>query len=233
MGSYSHPGIAEREDIMIRWRDHEGVSRMARGVGRDKSTVSGEVARNGRQASTGRRCRASTAQSKADARRARCRRPRLMDDPEGRSLVAALIRDRRWSPEQASARIALKRPALSVSDATVYRAVADGTLDREMPGHRKMGARLRRIGRRRRRRGGDPEARGKIKATHELSERPKAADARRPAHGGLGGRHRGGPPGRGLPRDAGRQEERLPRGRQGGPKGARGGRRGDRAGVRA
>ena len=38
-----------------------------------------------------------------------------------------------------------------------------------MPGHRKMSARLRHRGRRRRRRGGGPEARGKIKATHELS----------------------------------------------------------------
>lgn len=179
MGSYSHPGIAEREDIMVRWRDHEGVSRIAREVGRDKSTVSREIARNGWQASTGRRHRASAAQSKADARGARRRRPGLMDDPERRSLVAALIRDRRWSPEQASARIALERPALSVSDATIYRAVADGTLDREMPGHRKMSTRPRHRGRRRRRRGGDPEARGKVKATHELSERPKAADARR------------------------------------------------------
>ena len=65
MGSCSHPGIAEREDVMARWRDHGGASRIAGEVGRDKSTVSREVARNGRQASTGRRYRASQAQSKA------------------------------------------------------------------------------------------------------------------------------------------------------------------------
>ncbi|MCI2183239.1 MAG: hypothetical protein LKK55_00830 [Olsenella sp.] len=90
MGSYGHPGIAEREDIMARRGDHGGVSRMAREAGRDRSTVSGEIARDGWQASTGRRHRASTAQSKADARRAsstrrRCRGPRSPCGPEGPS----------------------------------------------------------------------------------------------------------------------------------------------------
>ena len=100
MGRYSHPGIEEREDIMVRWRDHEGVSRIAREVGRDKSTVSREIARNGWAASTSPRrvYRASTAQARADARRLACRRPRALDDPARRSLVASPIRDRRWSP---------------------------------------------------------------------------------------------------------------------------------------
>ena len=52
MGRYSHLSIEEREDIMVRWRDHEGVSRIAREIGRDKSTVSREIARNGWAAST-------------------------------------------------------------------------------------------------------------------------------------------------------------------------------------
>lgn len=45
MGCYGHPGIEGREDIMVHWGDHEGVSRIAREIGRDKSTVSGEIAR--------------------------------------------------------------------------------------------------------------------------------------------------------------------------------------------
>ncbi len=52
MGRHSHPGIEEREDIMVRWRDHEGVSRIAREIRRDKPTVSREIAGNGRAAST-------------------------------------------------------------------------------------------------------------------------------------------------------------------------------------
>lgn len=176
MGRYAHLSIAEREEIMVRWRDHEGVSQIAREVGRDKSTISRELRRNGWVSPVAGLCyRASTAQGRADARRARCRRPRLMDDPERRSLVASLIRDRRWSPEQAAARIAMERPSLSVSDATIYRAVADGTLDREMPGGRRISTRLRRRGRRRR---GASETRGRIRVTHEIAERPAVVDRR-------------------------------------------------------
>ena len=32
MDGYSHLGIAEREDIMVRWKDHEGASQMAGGA---------------------------------------------------------------------------------------------------------------------------------------------------------------------------------------------------------
>jgi IS30 family transposase len=115
MGRYSHPGIEEREDIMVRWRDHEGVSRIAREIGRDKSTVSREIARNGWAASASPGCvyRASTAQARADARRLACRRPRALDDPARRSLVASPIRDRQWSPEQVAGRMRAEAPAFS------------------------------------------------------------------------------------------------------------------------
>ncbi|MEE0607141.1 MAG: helix-turn-helix domain-containing protein, partial [Collinsella sp.] len=99
MDGYSHLSIAEREDIMVRWKGHEGVSQIARELHRDKSTISREIRRNGWQGPAGRRYRASTAQRKADRRRLRCRRPRLMDEPERRSLVVRLMRDEHWSPE--------------------------------------------------------------------------------------------------------------------------------------
>lgn len=180
MGRYTHLTIAEREDIMVRWRDREGVSQIAREIGRDKSTVSREIARNGWASSRGGRdCyRASTAQRRAEARRARCRRPRLMDDPARRALVSSLIRDRRWSPEQVEGRLRMERPGLAVSDTTIYRAVAAGALDREMPGFRQMKTALRHRGKRRHRRGSGEERRGRIRATHEISERPAEVDAR-------------------------------------------------------
>ena len=40
MDGYSHLSIAEREDIMVRWKGHEGVSQIARELHRDKSTIS-------------------------------------------------------------------------------------------------------------------------------------------------------------------------------------------------
>ena len=42
MDGYSHLSIAEREDIMVRWKGHEGVSQIARELHRDKSTISRE-----------------------------------------------------------------------------------------------------------------------------------------------------------------------------------------------
>ena len=65
MDGYSHLGIAEREDIMVRWKGHEGVSQMARELHRDRPAISREIGRNGWQGPAGRRCRASTAQRKA------------------------------------------------------------------------------------------------------------------------------------------------------------------------
>ena len=83
MDGYRHLSFAERKDIMARWKGHEGISQIARELGRDKSTVSRVIRRNGRRGPSGRRYRASTAQGRADERRLRCRRPRLMDDPRG------------------------------------------------------------------------------------------------------------------------------------------------------
>lgn len=179
MGRYKHLSIREREDIMVRWRDHESVGRIAREIGRDKSTVSREIARNGWESAVSPRrvYRASTAQAKADARRLACRRPRLLDDPETRSLVASLIRDRRWSPEQIAGRMARERPDGAVSASTIYRAVASGALDCELPGQRTMRRMLRHRGKRRRSKG-QVELRGKIKVTHEISERPPEAERR-------------------------------------------------------
>ena len=176
MGSYTHLTIEEREEIMCLRRQGKGVNEVARAIGRHGSTVSRELARN--SCGRGSRCehyRASTAQRRYGERRRRCRRARLLDDPERLELVRAKVLEGRWSPEQLEGRIALERPGLAVSDTTIYREIRSGRLDR-LVGGRKAAARLRRGGRRRGR--GAEETRGKIRVSHELSERPAAADAR-------------------------------------------------------
>jgi hypothetical protein len=178
MDGYRHLSIAEREDIMVRWKDHEGVSQIAREPGRDKSTVSREIRRNGWRGPSGRVYRASTSQGHADERRLRCRRPRLMDDPERRALVVGLMRDEHWSPEQISGRIAMERPDLAVSRESIYRAARSGALARELPGHRKASVPLGRHGKRRRGKGFRGR-RGKVRITHDISERPEEASSRR------------------------------------------------------
>ena len=74
MGHHVHLALREREDIMLMRRDGRGVSEIARAVGRDKSTVSRELKRN----SCDRFYRASAAQWRYAARRAACRRRRIL-----------------------------------------------------------------------------------------------------------------------------------------------------------
>ena len=73
--------------------------------------------------------RASTAHDKSQRRARRCRRQPLLADPRRLELVARLIRDRHWSPEQIEGRIMIERPDLGVSDTTIYRAVHSGLGD--------------------------------------------------------------------------------------------------------
>lgn len=128
VGRYKHLTIGEREDIMCMRREGRRVGEIAREIGRDKSTVSRELRRN----SCERFYRASTAQRRYEARRERCRRPRLLDDPERLELVRSRVLEGRWSPEQLEGRILLERPDLAVSDTTIYREVAAGRLDRRI-----------------------------------------------------------------------------------------------------
>lgn len=177
MGRYRHLSIEEREEIMCLRREGEGVGQIAREIGRDKSTVSRELGRNSCRAGSDRPYyRASAAQRRYEARRLRCRRPRLLDDPGLGPLVQRKILEDRWSPEQISDRLRLERGRGVVSASTIYRAVNGRRLDTpELRGTaRGMRARLRRRGKRRRRRG-EEERGGKIRVSHELSERPGEA----------------------------------------------------------
>lgn len=142
MGRYGHLTIEGREDVMCLRRQGKGVSRIAREIHRDKSTVSRELARNSCAASTARPWyRASTAQRRYEARRGACRRPRLLDDPGRLELVRGHALEGRWSPEQPEGRIRLERPDLAVSDTTICRAIGSGALDRCVGG-RRASARL-------------------------------------------------------------------------------------------
>ena len=180
MGRYRHLSIEEREEIMCLRREGAGVGDIARAIRRDKSTVSRELRRNAyRDAGLRPRYRASTAQRRYEARRARCRRPRLLDDPGLRSLVQRKILEDHWSPEQVAGRVALEEGGRRVSASTIYRAINDRRLDTpRMRGTRRgMRGRLRHRGKRRHRRG-EEERRGKIRVSHELRERPAEADRR-------------------------------------------------------
>ena len=175
MGRHVHLTLSEREDIMLMRRDGRGVSEIARAIGRDKSTVSRELGRN----SCERFYRASTAQRRYEGRRVACHRRRALDDDCVFNLVRDKFLEEQWSPEQIEGRLALELGESPVSDTTIYRGIRDGRFD-GCVGGRKASRRLRHRGKRRR---GPSERRGKIKISHEISERPPAAEDRsEPGH---------------------------------------------------
>ena len=171
MRHYGHLTLCEREDIMLMRREGRKIAEIAAAIGRSKSTVSRELARNSCQ----RFYRASTAQARYEKRREPCRRTAILDDDQLFSLVGSKFLEEQWSPEQIEGRLALELGASPVSDSTIYRAIAAGRFD-GLIGGRRAACRLRRKGRARRSPGS--ERRGKIKVPHEISERPGEADAR-------------------------------------------------------
>ena len=175
MGRQIHLTLREREDIMLMRRNGRGVSEIARAIGRSKSTVSRELKRN----SCERFYRASTAQRRYEGRRLACRRRRALDDERVFNLVRDKFSEEQWSPEQIEGRLALELGRSPDSDTTIYRGIHAGRFDGCIGG-RKAKRRLRHRGKRRR---GPSERRGKIKVSHEISERPAAAEGRsEPGH---------------------------------------------------
>lgn len=175
MRHYTHLTACERDTIAEMHARHESQGAIARAIGRDRSTVSRELGRNGR----GGRYGAATAQRRADRRHERCRPRRRLDDPRLREEVRRRIVDDHWSPEQIDGRLRLEGGgACVVGFATIYRAIGRGDLDAPSRAPReRVARRLRRRGKRGKRRGKE-QLRGKIKVSHELDERPAEADAR-------------------------------------------------------
>jgi len=190
---YRHLTLAEREDIMVHWKNRVGVSEIARLVGRDKSTVSREIRRNGWYSPVAGRMwcyRASTAHDKSQRRARRCRRQPLLADPRRLELVARLIRDRHRPPRvRIEGRIMIERPDLGVSDTTILQG---GPQRPAGPHSRRAQEDERPIAPQEAPQEGPSRRAGQ---DHDHPRAGRAARHRRPARTGGrgGGRHRRGP----------------------------------------
>jgi IS30 family transposase len=143
-------------------------SQIARALGRHRSTVCRELCRNFARADG--RYRASTAQERTNGRRSRSRRKRRFS-AEDFAVVEDLLR-RQWSPQQVAGHLR-RLGLLSISHETIYRHVwrdrrAGGTLSTHLRGARK----------RRRKRYGAYDSRGRLAGKRMISERPAEVEAR-------------------------------------------------------
>jgi IS30 family transposase len=143
-------------------------SEIARQLGRHRSTVCREVRRNSTRADG--HYRPFTAQERANGRRSRSRRNRHFTAADF-ALIDALLR-RQWSPEQVSGYLR-RTGRLSISHETIYRHVwrdkkRGGLLYTHLRGARK----------RRRKRYGAYDSRGRLAGKRMISERPAEVEAR-------------------------------------------------------
>jgi IS30 family transposase len=143
-------------------------SQIARALGRHRSTVCRELRRNGTRVDG--RYRAFTAQERTNGRRSRSRRNSHFTAADF-ALVDELLR-RQWSPEQVAGRLR-REGRLLISHETIYRHIwrdkrEGGALHTHLRGARK----------RRRKRYGAYDSRGRLAGKRMISERPAEVESR-------------------------------------------------------
>ncbi len=142
---------------------------IARTLGRDRSTICREVRRNSKDR-TGRVYRPALADDFARWRRSRSRRNQRFTDEDWDVVIEHLRME--WSPEQISGRLS-KDGSLRISHETIYRYI---WRDKRRGGSRyKL---LRQVGKKRRKRYGAYDSRGRLAGKRQISERPTAAENR-------------------------------------------------------
>jgi IS30 family transposase len=163
--------LAPEERYMLAALRRQGLNQaeIARELGRHRSTVCREVRRNSTRADG--HYRAFTAQERTNGRRSRSRRNSHFS-VEDFALIDGLL-CRQWSPEQVSGYLA-RSGLLSISHETIYRHVW-----RDKKGGGLLHTHLRGARKRRRKRYGAYDSRGRLAGKRMISERPQEVEERR------------------------------------------------------
>lgn len=176
MCPYKHLTIEERESLLILIKSNKSITEISKVLGRSKSTISRELKRN----STEQGYSCVQAEEKYHERRKACKRHRLFENEGLKAKVLELFCERQWSPEQISNRLKLEKSSFQISYSTIYRGIADHSLEpAPLPsGQRGLARMLRHKGRTRHTKDHE-ENRGKFPISHTIEERPKEANERK------------------------------------------------------
>ena len=169
MRSYSQLTPGERYELSALRKQGFSQADIARSLGRHRSTISREVRRNS-QDGTGRIYRPGLAEDFARWRRSRSRRNQRFT-PEDWAVVVSHLEEE-WSPEQIAGRLEAQR-SLQISHETIYRHIWD---DRRSGGRLFM--HLRGAQKKRRKRYGSYDSRGRLAGKRPISQRPPGAENR-------------------------------------------------------
>lgn len=172
--------LTDREEISRGLAAGESMGTIAQTLGRPRSTISREIARNGGRA----QYRATSADAAAWERAKRPKPCWLAQHPALCALVALLL-EAGWSPEQISGWLRTTYPnecAMYVSPETIYRSLylqARGVLKKELTAY----LRRHRAMRRSRQATGTDDGRGRMLDVVTIADRPaSAADRAVPGH---------------------------------------------------
>jgi IS30 family transposase len=166
--TYRQLSPAERYMLAALRKQGLNKSQIARALGRHRSTVGRELGRNSTRADG--RYRASTAQERANGRRSRSRRNRRFTAEDFARVDELLCRQ--WSPEQVAGHLA-REGRLAISHETIYRHV---WRDKQDGG--TLYTHLRCARKRRRKRYGSYDSRGRLAGKRPISERPPGVETR-------------------------------------------------------
>ena len=164
MRSYKHFTLDERESLRIKLMEGKSLRQVAKELGRNVSTISRELARNGKKDGS---YNAWWGCSMYLYRRKRCRRhTRFQSDIELKSFACCCL-DKRWSPEIISAKWNESHPDKRVGQSTIYSAIKA----KQLPGYSQK-QHLRR-GYRQKNRGGYS-----LKIENFIKDRPEIINSR-------------------------------------------------------
>lgn len=170
---YKHLNIEEREIILKMQAAGKSFQDIAENLGRNKGTISRELARN--RSSTG-EYKPHLAQRYYRRRRCDAKEPYRLQDKRLAQYVRKKLKQY-WSPEQISGRLKVEYPEdrqMRINPVTIYSWIH---------ANQKEGGRLyqylRQGKRKRRKRHGSTDRRGQIPDRRSIDERPKVVDQRR------------------------------------------------------
>ena len=173
MNHYHHLTLFERENLLLLKAKGYSITAIAEKLGRNKGTISRELRRN---ASDG-EYMPVTAQQQYQKRRVACRPRKRLDNGNILEHVKHKLLECQWSPEEIAGRIRAEYGQCVISTTTIYRAIYNGMLNAPKGSTANIVRKLRHKGKRRRKRSAE-EKRGKIKISHDITERPSGAEDR-------------------------------------------------------
>lgn len=176
MSPYTHLTLKERETILKGINNGWTQERIAKALGRSKSTICREVSRNGGWNDYS----IVDAQMRYQNARLKCRRHRILEQSEVRECVIMCIVERHWSPEQIAGRLRYENSPIQISYPTIYRGIYRDNLGVPFKsrGARGLPRQLRHRGKTRKVKGTVNERRGRFNDVPSIHERPFSAKNR-------------------------------------------------------